>query len=86
MRGQRIHNSVVPEFKSKLYTPRARLPEGLEWEEILVKENEMLEIGVSIALAQKCALDLQQAKQQNFAAMDNILQVVEKLVSTGKLF
>ena len=86
MEGQWIHNSVVLEFKSKPYFPRARLPEGLRWGEILGKENEMLEIGVSIGLAQKCALDLQQAEQQNFATMDSILQVVEKLVSTGKVF
>ena len=86
MRGQRIHDSVFLAVDSESYIPKACLPEGLKWEKTLVKEDNMLEIGVSIGLAQKCALDLQQAEQQNFATMDSILQVVEKLVSTGKVF
>ena len=85
MKGQRIHDSVFLKFNSDECTPRARLPRFYYWIKEDLERTKMLEIGASIVSAQKYISDLRQVTQETVATLDDVLQAVEKFMSTGKL-
>ena len=81
--GQQTYDSNNAES----YVPAAHLPDGLKWDKNQIESNGMLEKrGTIIVWAQRLSLDLKEAEAKKFTTLDNILEELEGLISTGKLF